>query len=345
MRFPVPLARARLRPGSDALSAGVDMRWKWLALAGCLTPALGGCNLMYYAAHNIANEALVVCEERSISHEVRKEGKAAWQEVRCQFPRRMFTAEFHDGFVDGYADYLDRGGSAAMPAVPPLKYTRHKKYFTPEGHALIRDYFLGFKYGMDVAVATGHRQFLTVPVLLPEKDQGPPVFNVQASGVPVPDPIRPDPTKSGLPAVPPPGRDTKFGPLPHATDPTPVLPPMPMPMLPLPPDNGPSKFDPPPDPDAGIRMPAPNPPLPIPAMPQPDDAGPTPASAEVQPVPGAELPGFKISLPEPPAEVPNLPAELPTPSLIDDLPVLPPNHTIPPPLPANHATPPPPSRR
>jgi hypothetical protein len=51
--------------------------------------------------------------------------------------------------------------------------------------------------------------------------------------------------------------------------------------------------------------------------------------------------GFRIKLPEPPPEVPSIPDHLPTPSVLDELPVLPANHAVPPPLPANHAVPPP----
>ena len=37
-----------------------------------------------------------------------------------------------------------------------------------EGHARIQDYFCGFKYGSDVAVESGKRDLITVPILLPE---------------------------------------------------------------------------------------------------------------------------------------------------------------------------------
>ena len=160
------------------------MGWKKVAVAGFVAPALGGCNLFHLAAHNLANEPHVVYTERSIDRELRADARAEWKEVRAQFPRRLFTAEFRDGFIDGYTDYLARGGTAQPPAVPPPKYTRDKKYFTAEGHCLLRDYFLGFKYGIDVALASGQRKFMTVPVLLTDKHEGPPTFTVQPEGDP-----------------------------------------------------------------------------------------------------------------------------------------------------------------
>src|SRR5207302_3944896 len=120
------------------------------------------CNIAYYAAHNLVNEPKEACDQFSRTHHLRKEAKAAWAEVRKQYPRKAFTAEFREGFIDGYSDYLDRGGMGLPPAVPPKRYTRND-YLTPEGQELIKDYFLGFKYGIDVAIASGQRQFLTVP--------------------------------------------------------------------------------------------------------------------------------------------------------------------------------------
>ena len=54
-----------------------------------------------------------------------------------------------------------------LPAVPPARFTRHARYYTPEGHCLLQQYFVGFRDGQEVAVASGLRPYLTVPVLLP----------------------------------------------------------------------------------------------------------------------------------------------------------------------------------
>jgi hypothetical protein len=349
------------------------MGWKKVAWAGCLAPALAGCNIFYYAAKNAVNEPIELCDQVSRTHHLRKQARAAWAEVRAQYPRKAFTAEFRDGFIDGYADYLDRGGAGEPPVVPPKKYTRND-YLNPDGHVLIKDYVLGFKYGSDVAIATGQRQFLVVPVLLPVTNPNPPAFNIQPGGHPAatpgagdpaavplhpPRPVGPGPAvppPAGLPAPAGPGAAPGSGAAPRVAPPTatgsvppppkgstPAVPPLSATDPPgskfgvVPPPGPRSAADPDPDP-----IPAPNPPLPVPGLP----AGPRTA-ADPPDLPGLtgldeqEPVGFRIKLPEPPPEVPSIPDHLPTPSVLDELPVLPANHAVPPPLPANHAVPPP----
>lgn len=140
------------------------MRGAALLVAAAVGP-LAGCNQFQLAAHNLCNEPVQYLDEKKLAHQLRSEARKVWAEV-CQQNGQPFSADFADGFVDGYADYLERGGTAAPPAVPPLKY-RRSKYLTPEGHALVRDYMAGFKYGADVAVNTGRRDLLTVPVVMP----------------------------------------------------------------------------------------------------------------------------------------------------------------------------------
>jgi hypothetical protein len=203
------------------------MRLRRVAWACCLAPLFsGGCNIAYYTARNITNEPVQACENVSRTYHLRKEAKAAWAEVREQFPRKCFTAEFRDGFLDGYVDYLDRGGNAQPPVVAPRRYARND-YLTPEGHLLIKDYFLGFRYGLDVAVASGKRQFLVVPVLVPERQAGPTAFNLQPRGAA--DPDAPPPAPLPPPRTVPPDAP----PVPAATAvPTPMPPRVPMPAVP-----------------------------------------------------------------------------------------------------------------
>jgi hypothetical protein len=277
------------------------MRWKAVAIAGAAWPAFAGCNIAHNAARNIVNEPLVVCTQHSIEHDLRKCARAAWREVRADYPRRAFTEEFRDGFLDGYIDYLDRGGNGSLPAVPPAKYTRHKKYFTENGQCLVKDYFLGFKYGQEIAIATGKRQFLTVPVLLPQEPTGPPAFTIE-----------PGPPAHALP------------------------PPMP---VPVPPYVGVLPTRPPaPVPVSALASPTPLPKL-APAPPRPSDRLPTPLplpsgiAAGVNAPPVVEVPVVAVSIPKlpaPPPEVPDLPEYIPTPPIHDDLPVVAPVHTPPP---------------
>jgi hypothetical protein len=142
------------------------MRGKLVAVFGCLAP-LTGCHIYQNAARIMVHEPLEYFDEQHLERQLRKDARHAWAEVCRQYPKRTFTDDFVEGFCDGYADYLDYGGTAQIPAVPPFRY-RRASFLNPEGHERIRQYFLGFKYGMDVAIATGCRTFLTIPVVLPE---------------------------------------------------------------------------------------------------------------------------------------------------------------------------------
>ena len=314
------------------------MRWKRIGLAGLVAPALAGCHVCGPAAHDRLTEKLTVSGEAALTHELRQDAKVAWREVRTQFPRRMFSPEFRDGFLDGYTDYLDRGGGATLPAVPPAYLTRNKKYYSPEGQARLKDYFRGFQYGMDVAVATGCRQFLTVPVVLAEKPAGPPAFAALPGGVPV-TVIAPErPPAVVVPAEPKPAVPNQL----NTPRPAPDVPkPMPGPATATPDSPAPdgSKFGPTVPlrlgPDAGL--PPQDPPLPTPLRPGPvSDSGDPESPADTK---FLTQPTIGIRLPEPPSEVPTLPDHVPTPPVKDDLPVPGANHGLPPPLPANHAPP------
>lgn len=142
------------------------MSWKAILICATLVP-LAGCRLFENGARNILNEPLEYIDERKVSHEARTDAERVWAQLCAANPERTFTKDYANGFKDGYADYLDNGGPGVPPALPP-RYYRRSNYLNPEGHALIRDWFSGFQQGIDIAKETGHRGYLTVPVLLPE---------------------------------------------------------------------------------------------------------------------------------------------------------------------------------
>ena len=186
------------------------MRWKSVLGLVAVLPLGAGCNLAYYAGHNLVNEPVTRADEHRLSGRLRAEGRVAWRSVRAEHPARNFTPEFADGFADGYADQLESGGPAAPPAVPPLRY-RRADYLTAQGQTLIRDYMLGAQYGAEVAAMSGRRQSLTVPVLLstPVPDAPlqvvqftePPAASLDPPGTVKSRPTPPDTTRHfGLPA-------------------------------------------------------------------------------------------------------------------------------------------------
>jgi hypothetical protein len=257
------------------------MRWKAVVCAAGFAP-LAGCNLAYYAGYNLVNESVTRLDEVKLSKRLRAEARVAWQEVIRQYPQ-TFTEEFRDGFTDGYADYLEVGGIPQPPAFPPPRY-RRSQYFSPEGQARVKDYLAGFKYGAEVAYATGRREFLTVPILLPDPPSEP-MFNIQ---LPAPPGVGPD--------CPPPAEAAPLAPAPGTV----VPPPIPTPAgPPVPAPAGPPVPGPAGTPDPGVPLPRPTPlgpsglgnPVPqknggaIPPKPKPIPDGPLP------PVSPPELPG------------------------------------------------------
>ncbi|MBA2225975.1 MAG: hypothetical protein WHU94_11850 [Thermogemmata sp.] len=142
-----------------------------------LLPLLAtGCNIAHEAIRNFHHEPRLLGTQWIITQRLQQQAREAWKSIRGEFPD--CAPEFREGFLDGYVDYLDRGGPAHLPAVPPSKYTRHPRYFTPEGHARLQQYFLGFQLGQQQAIASGQRRYLTVPVLLPSPPPEPPPFRL-----------------------------------------------------------------------------------------------------------------------------------------------------------------------
>ncbi len=274
------------------------MRWTWVAWACCLLPVLAGCGSARHAVSWVTSDT-VAPRAGAASDEARRTATAAWPAVTAQHPRRAFTDEFRDGFVDGYADALDRGAAAQAPAVPPVPYERYKKYFGPDGHALVQDYYLGFQYGTEAAPATARR---------PADGPKPPAAPKLASGSPKLEPRpAPDAGKFGEPLKTVAPARTGGPWAPDAGDEKGVaVPPLPKPELPvIKPFSAnltdPEKFAP--LPPAQDRLPIPHPPLP---------------TEELKPV-------VPVSVPTPEAApFPVLPPPGPRPGTSSDFSVLPP---------------------
>lgn len=302
------------------------MTLRALVILGCLAP-LSGCHLATNIARNAYNEPAEIRDEYKLVRKLRHEGKAAFAEVKRQYPRRSFSHDFESGFVDGYLDYLDRGGKAEMPPAPPLRY-RRERYMNPEGHAQIRDYFLGFKYGMDVAIATGCRPFYTVPILVAEHGELPPL-NITVLPPP-PDANAPIPKLGSplpLPQEAKPGTGTP--PAPTATPaPTQTPTPVPTPGLgnPVAPMPGGSSVPIPPG-----AVPTPNPPAgtPAPKTPPPGNPGPGGKSARSD----RATPGEFVSVTS--VEPPSVPQPVEKGPILTVPPPTAPLYDVPPPRPTN----------
>jgi hypothetical protein len=164
------------------------MTWKPPGWVKCLLPLLSGCvthdgtpatpgespSSPSHPLLSVSSDLGWAQTSSGTVRDPRQDASSAWWDVRVQFPQRPFTDDFRDGFLDGYAGSVERGGAAAPPSVPPVKYIRLKTYCTPAGHCQLRDYYLGFRYGVEVAAA---RRAPTGPAkpARPNSDQLPPL--------------------------------------------------------------------------------------------------------------------------------------------------------------------------
>jgi hypothetical protein len=122
----------------------------------------GGCTLVHDATCLTVykmREAVRDCHEG-----VRDRAWAdhAWAQVRRECPKGAYSHDYAQGFKDGYAHYLFRGGNGEPPPLPPRHY-RALRYQTPEGYQAIEDWFAGFRHGAGVAQHSGHRRWITGP--------------------------------------------------------------------------------------------------------------------------------------------------------------------------------------
>ena len=112
-------------------------------------------------------------EDRTAAEaEVRAMAAAAWRAYYPDGGRGYVSNDFRDGFLDGYADYLEFGGSGDPPSEPPRHYQR-VRYQTPAGLRAIEDYYTGFHRGSAAAIASSQRQLLVVPMVVPATDANP----------------------------------------------------------------------------------------------------------------------------------------------------------------------------
>lgn len=159
------------------------MRGWWAAIVSGAALLSGGCNIAYYASHNLVNEPLSRLNEHKLSSRYRSAARTAWHDYeRCH--GSSLSHAFGDGFRDGYADQLENGGPPRSPAVPPLKYRRPANSTEPEGREKAVDYLAGFQQGAEAAAATGRRNVITLPVVKPtEPPETPlPITVIPATG-------------------------------------------------------------------------------------------------------------------------------------------------------------------
>lgn len=95
----------------------------------------------------------------------RRLAKNAWREIKLQFPEGAATADYVDGFYDGFADFLNYGGNGLPPVLPPRRYWQAKQRLAANRLAA-QKWLDGFAHGAAVARQSGLREAGTVPISL-----------------------------------------------------------------------------------------------------------------------------------------------------------------------------------
>jgi len=170
------------------------MRTRGILAVLTICAASTGCSGYFRSIErNFTILPLQAVEEGRLKVRNHRRAEEAWRLLTEASPN-AYSCEFADGFIAGYADYLDNGGNCDPPAVPPFRY-RTLKYQTPEGVAGVNQWFEGFRHGALMAKASGQRELELVPL------SAPPINAVETS---YDQPIALPPTPEQLPQLPKP---------------------------------------------------------------------------------------------------------------------------------------------
>jgi hypothetical protein len=137
-----------------------------------VVPVLSGCNLIKLAAFNAENEPHLYEDQKHLKKRAYDFAQQAWLDHLSRLKTDCPPQAFEGGYIDGFADYLYKGGNGAPPTVPP-NYLRRYQYLSPDGHSEIEQYYSGFAAGAADAKASGQRVYFTIPVSshLPKADK------------------------------------------------------------------------------------------------------------------------------------------------------------------------------
>ena len=106
--------------------------------------------------------------DRVAQREARLLAEQAWGEIAHAVPNA--SPDYENGFTEGFADYLYRGGSGEPPLVPPRGYWS-LRFLNPQGKMVVEEWFAGFRHGAENCKARGIRDMWVVPTsFVPEPD-------------------------------------------------------------------------------------------------------------------------------------------------------------------------------
>jgi hypothetical protein len=177
------------------------MGLRGLVVAATLCAGGAGCSpFLQDGVRNVTEAPVRKCDDIKLCWRARHLAAAAWAQVRRSAPK-TFSADYAEGFKDGYADYVIAGGNGEPPGVPPFRY-RLTPYASPAGHQAIEDWYAGFRHGAAVARASGERENVVIPLSAPPIN----AVDLRAGdyGPPSPPPPPQQPPRPAVEELPPP---------------------------------------------------------------------------------------------------------------------------------------------
>lgn len=134
----------------------------WIVLFCAVAP---GCSIAKETTHNLFVRPVSYCfykDNHATDVRARELARQAWQEMDNGGGPGGFSNDYAKGFEDGFAEFLDFGGSGTPPPVPPRSYWKIE-YQTPQGHQAIEDWYAGYAQGSGAAQESGLRRLFVVP--------------------------------------------------------------------------------------------------------------------------------------------------------------------------------------
>jgi hypothetical protein len=202
-----------------------------LLLIGGTAWLTAGCGIAINTTRNFISEPQIACDSVALDIRCRQWAKDAWKSYAGCHAEVPFSKYFAEGYIDGYADYLRRGGKGDPPAVPKERF-RHKEYANYEGYLAIEEWFAGWRVGAADAIASGRRNLILVPVLLPVPPDSPtygqqafdPAGSPLAGGAGAGPPPSPEPLPTPRPLTVPESTEKVPGPAEKVPPPAPKTP-------------------------------------------------------------------------------------------------------------------------
>ena len=105
-----------------------------------------GCTLAVSTAHNLSNEIYECSDEFGFSIRCRRLARLAWKDYQETNAGVKCSANFGEGFQEGYVGCLEAGGDSVPPSFPPCHCAR--RHWDPRA---VEDWYAGFSSGVGVA--------------------------------------------------------------------------------------------------------------------------------------------------------------------------------------------------